>query len=145
MSGIEAAGLALAVIPLVIKQVDSYALGIEKIKVLRRYKREFKGYSVGLETQHQFLLNTLEHALEGVVDDEYEISKLINNPRGDGWADLALQHRLRSKLGRNHDVFVKNMTALAEMLDRLSRKLRIGPDYKSVSSILLAQHSWTLD
>lgn len=56
--GMEAAGLALAVLPLLVYQVGAYALGIERIKILRRYRREFKGYSIGLETQHKILLKT---------------------------------------------------------------------------------------
>ncbi|OQE35509.1 hypothetical protein PENCOP_c013G04306 [Penicillium coprophilum] len=131
VTGIEAAGLALAVLPLLINQVDAYALGIEKIKFLRRYRREFKGYSMGLETQRTILLNTLEQALEGVIDDEDKISQLISNPQGEEWASAALRHRLRSKLNRNYDVFIQNMTSLSDLLEHLTRKLRIGEDCTS--------------
>ncbi|KAJ5795317.1 hypothetical protein N7457_001916 [Penicillium paradoxum] len=133
MTGIEAAGLALAVIPLLVNQLDSYALGIEKIKILRRYRREFRGYSLGLETQRAVLLNTLENALEDIVDDEEDISRLISNPQGEEWTDVNLRTRLRSKLSRNYDVFLKNMTALSELLEDLSQRLRIGGNGKSAS------------
>lgn len=133
VTGIEAAGLALAILPLLINQVDAYALGIEKIKLLRRYRRDFKGYSVGLKTQRTILLNTLEQALEGVVDDEDKISQLINNPQGKEWANAALQGRLRRKLNRNYDIFLQNMTSLADLLEYLSRKLQITEDRTNVS------------
>ncbi|CAI7600542.1 unnamed protein product [Penicillium glandicola] len=128
VTGIEAAGLALAILPILINQVDAYALGIEKIKLLRRYRRDFKDYSVGLKTPRTILLNTLEQALEGVVDDEYEICQLINSPQGKEWACPALQSRLRRKLDRNYDVFLQNMTSLSDLLEYLSRKLQCNED-----------------
>ncbi|OQE27088.1 hypothetical protein PENFLA_c006G07578 [Penicillium flavigenum] len=129
VTGIEAAGLALAILPLLINQIDAYALGIEKIRLLRRYRRDFKDYSMGLKTQRTILLNTLEQALEGVVDDEDEIHQLINNPQGKEWANAALQSRLRRKLNRNYDVFLQNMTSLSDLLEYLSQKLHIGEDW----------------
>ncbi|KAJ6178156.1 hypothetical protein N7519_008617 [Penicillium mononematosum] len=126
VTGIEAAGLALAILPLFVNQIDAYVRGIEKIKGLRRYRREFKGYAVGLRTQHAILLNTLEQALEGVVDDEDQVSELICNPQGDGWKDPDLQKRLRWKLDRNYEVFMANMAGLSELLEQLSHKLDVG-------------------
>jgi hypothetical protein len=125
VTGIEAAGLALAVLPLFVNQIDAYVRGIEKIKGLRRYRRELKGYSVGLSTQHAILLNTLEQALEGVVDEEDQVSRLIRDPQGDGWKEPDLQKRLRWKLDRNYEVFLGNMTGLSELLELLSHKLEI--------------------
>jgi hypothetical protein len=146
VTGIEAAGLALAILPLFVNQIDAYVRGIEKIKVLRRYRREFKGYSVGLSTQHAILLNTLEQALEGVVDDEDMISKLIRDPQGEEWKDLDLQKRLRSKLNRNYDVFICNMTGLSELLEQLSHKLEIGAtDIKVGGRYLLVYPCRSLD
>lgn len=125
-SGIEVAGLALAILPLLVNQIDGYVRGIEKIKAFRSYRRELKGYSVGLSTQQTILLNTLEQALEGVVDDVDQVSELIRNPRGDGWKDPVLEKRLRCKLDRNYEVFMGNMTCLSEMIEQLSHKLGIS-------------------
>lgn len=146
VTGIEAAGLALAILPLFVNQIDAYVRGIEKIRVLRSYRREFQGYSVGLSTQHTILLNTLEQALEGVVNDEDTISKLIRDPRGDEWKDPDLRKRLQSKLGRNYDVFISNMTGLSELLEQLSHKLGItATDIKVSGQWLLVYHYRSLD
>jgi hypothetical protein len=133
VTGIEAAGLALAILPLLANQIDAYARGIEKIKGLRRYRREFKGYSIGLKTQYAILLNTLEQALEGVVNDEDQVSELIRDTKGDGWKDPDLERRLRSKLRREYDVYIENITEICERLERLSRKLEIGTTDMKVS------------
>jgi hypothetical protein len=117
-----------------VNQIDAYVRGIEKIKGLRRYRREFQGYSTGLRTQHTILMNTLEEALEGVVDDEDQVSELISDPQGEGWKSPDLQKRLRWKLDRNYEVFMGNMAGLSELLEQLAHKLEIGATDIKVSS-----------
>jgi hypothetical protein len=127
-TGTEVVGLALAILPLFVNQIDDYVRGIEKIKGLRRYGREYQGFSVNLRSQHVILLNTLENALEGVVSDEDRVSELIRDPQGDGWKDASLQTRLRQKLDRNYEPFIGNITGLSELLKRLSQKLELDID-----------------
>ncbi|KAL1850625.1 hypothetical protein Plec18170_006910 [Paecilomyces lecythidis] len=123
VTGVETAGLILAILPLLVNQIDGYARGLEKIRSLRRYRRELMRYSTGLSAQHVILLNTLELSLEGVVDNHDERWELINNPRGAGWASTQFQEKLRGKLGRNYDVFVSITKQLSDMLEELSEKL----------------------
>jgi hypothetical protein len=40
VAGIEAAGLTLAFLPRFVNQIDASILGMEKIKGLRRYRRD---------------------------------------------------------------------------------------------------------
>lgn len=126
VTGIEAVGLTLTVIPLLVNQLDSYVRGIEKVKLLRRYRRELAAYSRGLATQRAVLINTLIQTLGGIVNDEQELSELIDNPRGPGWKDPALQRKLRLRLDRNYDLFLDNMSDLNDLLLRLSKKLGIN-------------------
>lgn len=89
VTGIETAGVVLAVLPLIVNQLDSYVQGIETLKGFRtrRYRRQFEEWSTRLGTQHAILLNTLEQSLEGLVDYDDDISELLNNPRGPLWKD----------------------------------------------------------
>lgn len=48
VTGVEVAGLALALIPLLVNQLDNYARGFERIRALRRYRRELQSYATGL-------------------------------------------------------------------------------------------------
>lgn len=140
VTGIEAIGLSLAILPLLVNQLDGYVRGIEKIKVLRRYRTEFALYSRALTTQKTILLNTLEEALSAALtNSNHEISELIRSPQGEAWKDPALQNRLRQKLDRNYDVFVDNVVGLFELLDRFSRKLEINvtdTKVRSTSTVL---------
>ncbi|GAD97289.1 hypothetical protein PVAR5_5963 [Paecilomyces variotii No. 5] len=126
VTGFETAGLILAILPLLVNQVDGYARGLEKIRSLRRYQRELMRYSTGLSAQYAILLNTLELLLENVVDDHEERLELISNPRGSGWTSTQFQEKLLGKLGRNYYVVMSTTKELSDMLERLSEKLDLG-------------------
>ncbi|RDW69116.1 uncharacterized protein DSM5745_08876 [Aspergillus mulundensis] len=123
MSGVESAGLALALFPLLVNQLDNYARGIEKFKLLRRYKNALADVALELGTQRMVFLNTLEQALDGVVDDDNQVQDLISEPGGEPWRDPLLQEKLKIKLGRNYDYFVDNMASLHAMLVKLAKRL----------------------
>lgn len=134
VTGIEATGVALAILPLVVNQLDNYARGLEKIKAFRRYKWQLEDFSSGLSAQYAMMVNTLEHSLEGVVDDHDQRSDLIKNPRGAGWKDAVFQNRLIQKLGRDIVPFTGTVRALCRLLEDLSHKLGLeAGDYCSVS------------
>jgi hypothetical protein len=134
VTGIEATGVALAILPLVVNQLDNYARGLEKIKAFRRYKWQLEDFSSGLSAQYAVMVNTLEHSLEGVIDDHDQRSDLIKNPRGPGWKDPTFQSRLRQKLDRDYAPFTGTVRALCRLLEDLSHKLGLETgDYFSVS------------
>jgi hypothetical protein len=133
MSGAEVAGVVLAVLPLVVNQLDSYARGLESIKGLRRYRWELEGYSSTLSAQYAIFLNTLEIFLQDVVDDHDERSELISNPEGAGWKDSQFQKRLTENLGRDYNAFTGTVTTLCSLLKEVSNRLgRHTPDYSKV-------------
>jgi len=122
---IETVGVVLAIIPLVVNQLDAYVQGIETVKGLRtkRYRRQLEQYSTRLGTQQVILLNTLEKSLEDIVEYDDDISELIKNPQGPLWKDPTLQAKLRKKLDRNYDAFMRTMTELSISLETLAKKL----------------------
>lgn len=136
VTGIEATGVALAILPLVVNQLDNYARGLEKIRAFRRYKWQLEDFSSGLSAQYAMMVNTLEHSLEGVVDDHDQRSDLMKNPRGVGWKDPAFQNRLIQKLDRDYVPFTGTVRALCRLLEDLSHKLGLETgDYCSAISI----------
>ncbi|KAJ5953006.1 uncharacterized protein N7479_011419 [Penicillium vulpinum] len=137
VTGIEATGVALAILPLVVNQLDNYARGLEKIKAFRRYKWQLEDYSTGLSAQYAILLNTLELSLEGVVDDHDQRSELISNPRGPGWKDTAFQSRFQEKLDREYIAFNGIVKGLCGLLEDLSHKLGLETtDYSTAASTI---------
>ncbi|KAJ5371654.1 hypothetical protein N7517_003660 [Penicillium concentricum] len=137
VTGIEATGVALAILPLLVNQLDNYARGLEKIKAFRRYKWQLEDYSTGLSAQYAILLNTLELSLEGVVDDHDQRSELIRNPTGSGWKDAAFQRRLIEKLDRDYIAFTGIVNGLCRLLEDLSNKLGLETtDYSTAASTI---------
>ncbi|KAJ5285104.1 hypothetical protein N7497_005216, partial [Penicillium chrysogenum] len=124
-SKMEAAGVALAILPLVINQLDNYVQGLEVIKSFgaKRYRRELESYSSSLGTQQAIFVNTLERALDGVVEYEDGLDELKNNSLGNLWKRKNLQASLHEKLGRDFYPFNQMMIEIATLLEELSRKL----------------------
>jgi hypothetical protein len=142
-TGFEATGLALAVLPLLVNQLDGYVRGLEKIKSSRRYRLEIRGYRIVLSAQHAILLNTLELFLEDIVDDYDKRQALITDPKGPGWTSPDLQQKVVQKLGRNYGVFFETATGLSELLNSLAKKLGLkDADRLQVTLTLAALYRW---
>ncbi|KAK1148053.1 hypothetical protein N8T08_010688 [Aspergillus melleus] len=133
----EAAGLALAILPLLINQLDNYVQGLQTVKGFRakRYRQQLDSYFSNIGTQHVIFSNTLERALDGVVEYQDGIDELINNPSGEAWKQPELVKRMEKKLERNYFPFNKTMTELAALLQDLSRRLK----FEKMSS---AEKTW---
>ncbi|KAL2811571.1 hypothetical protein BJX63DRAFT_433248 [Aspergillus granulosus] len=125
MSGIEIAGVVLAVLPLIINQVDNYARGLETLRLFRkqRYLREFNGYATQLNTQQTLLRNTIERLLEDVVEYEHDLPRLMTNSDETLWQSKALEKEVKSKLEHDYDIFIANMANLLELLQTLRARL----------------------
>ncbi|KAL2782623.1 hypothetical protein BJX66DRAFT_345667 [Aspergillus keveii] len=135
-TGLEVAGLALAIFPLLVNQLDNYARGIEKIRLLARWRRSLAEYALDIGTQHVIFQNTLEQVLDGVVDDTYDATELSNDPQSDLWSDSKVQTKLKRKLGRNYEVFIGNMTGAYSILFELSKRLGIDLTQADLASDL---------
>ncbi|KAH8432926.1 uncharacterized protein LDX57_010559 [Aspergillus melleus] len=133
----EAAGLALAILPLLVNQLDNYVQGLQTVKGFRakRYRQQLDSYFSNIGTQHVIFSNTLERALDGVVDYQDGIDELINNPSGEAWKKPELVKKMEEKLERNYFPFKKTMTELAALLQDLSRRLK----FENISS---AEKAW---
>ncbi|KAJ5422788.1 hypothetical protein N7491_011233 [Penicillium cf. griseofulvum] len=130
----ETAGVALAVLPLLLNQMDNYVQGIETFKLLRskRYRRELEWYRSNLTTQETILKNTLLGLVNGVVEYEDGVDDLINNPLGYLLRRESLRSSLRQKLGISFDPFIQMMAEISNLLNDLYRKL----GWKTGSSVV---------
>lgn len=137
-TGFEAAGLALATLPLIINQLDSYVRSAEKIRMFRRYRRTLQDYCLRIETQYVILSNHIQQLLCGTVDSQDQVFELIKNPRSDLWKDAVLKAKLEQKLGPSHQVFIGNMVRVHDIICDLCEKLNIKAPYNGPVSIALA-------
>ncbi|GLI76002.1 hypothetical protein PoHVEF18_004268 [Penicillium ochrochloron] len=121
----EGAGVTLAILPLLLNQLDNYVQGLETLKGFRakRYRRELDGYLSSLGTQQAIFVNTLERSLDGVVDYQNDVDDLIGSPSGTLWKEPTLHLKLKAKMDRNYTPFERTMTEMSVLLEELSRKL----------------------
>ncbi|PLB49971.1 hypothetical protein P170DRAFT_404644 [Aspergillus steynii IBT 23096] len=121
----EAVGLALAVLPLLVNQLDNYVRGLQTVKGFRarRYRQQLDEYFSNIGTQHALFLNTLERTLDGVFEYQDGMDDLINNPSGEAWKKPELIQKMEKKLERNYVPFKKTMEELSGLLGDLNRRL----------------------
>ena len=74
VTGVETAGLVLAVFPLVVKGMQYYAEGLQTIQYWRRYRRELQNHARRIKTQWVRYLNTIELLFEGIVGSDEELA-----------------------------------------------------------------------
>jgi hypothetical protein len=125
MSGIEVAGIALAILPLIVNQLDSYVQGLETLGDLRtkRYRSKLDHYATNLGSQQASFINTLERSLEGVVEFDDGIDSLEPHEIKALWEKATVQRLLKKKLGRNYLPFMQTMKELSTLLEEIHRKL----------------------
>ena len=117
MSGVEAAGLVLAVFPIVVSGLQQFTEGIETIKNWRRYHRELSKYARTLETQRIVYLNTIERLFEGIIQSNDDLEVLMNDPGMAFSRNPQYEERLCARLGRSYGNYTRIM---ADMLDALT-------------------------
>lgn len=126
ITGIEAAGLALALLPLMLNQIDNYVQGLQTMKSFRtrRYREHLESCAAMLSGQQAILINTIGLALGDVVPAE-ELCDLMRGPEGRPSNDPKLDDALRSRLGHSYNAFAAMMSEAAKILEELSSKLEM--------------------
>ena len=136
MSGIEAAGIVLAIFPIVVNGLQQFTEGLETIKHWKRYHRELAKYSRTLETQRIVYLNTIERLFEGIIQSNDEIEAFMNDPAGAFSRNPQYEERLCARLGRSYGNYSRIMADMLDALKTARRELGIDENGK-VRPILL--------
>lgn len=87
VTGIEAISLTLAILPLMLNQLDDYIQGLQTLKLFwtRRYRKHLESCAAILGDQHAILSNTIGLALGDVSTVEFR--DLISSPDGRPWRE----------------------------------------------------------
>jgi len=123
VTGIEIAGVALAVFPIVLNGLSSLRYTARKIKNLRRYRRCLGRVVRQLDMERGKFVNTCTNILGDMVTEE--------RLSGSGWKDPEFQERLKKRLGRRTaKVFRKLMHSMTSTLDDLKDELELDKNNK---------------
>lgn len=125
MSGIEAAGIALAIFPILVSTLVRSVDGIQTIRNWRHYRIKLEDYADIMRSQKIFYMDTLEELLSDIVETDEDIELLTSEPRGDCWKTPQYEEKLRQRLGRSYEGFFWALNKMIDALNDLCKKLGV--------------------
>ena len=111
ITGVETAGLVLAIFPVAVEGLRFYLRGLESVKRWWRYARAMRDLLRALEMEKVKFEVSCEEILYEIVDTQ-DLDRLLQAPGGPEWQRPDLQSALENCLGRSLKVY---MAAIAEM------------------------------
>jgi hypothetical protein len=117
MSGLEAIGLILNILPVVIEVVDWYSGRIRG--------RESKQLADSLKNNRQIFLNSIEYLLRSVVSAE-KVKILLDKPGGDAWQDASFVDQVNEHLGDEAEGIIEKIKEIHKVLTKLQEKLPVS-------------------
>lgn len=127
MSGLEVAGIVLAVIPLFILAIEHYEDGLGPVKMLRLsvYRRQLAHYRTKLVLEYGLYTNALEELLVDIVPRQ-DLRNMITQGSGPLWKDPMLDNRLKERLGMIYDTYLIVMRQMQEVMVKIACLLDIA-------------------
>ena len=127
MSGIEVAGLVLAVLGALIKGVGGYNEVVTG--------RDVKLLVESLKDNKIMFSNSVEHLLRSIVPTD-ELSRLLNDHTGDIWRKRDLDQRVIAHLGEDAENITKKIDDIHRTLAQLQKKMPVSVhDFGPISNI----------
>lgn len=130
MSGIEAAGLVLAVFPIVVNGLQHFTESVETTKTWRRYQKELTKYSRILETQNIVYLNTIEILFDDIIQSNDELDAMMKDPVAAFSHKPQYEEKLRIRLDRSYGNYNKIMVDMLDALTAVQKELGIDENGK---------------
>lgn len=115
MSGFEAAGLALAILPLVVSAAKRYDSALSPFLRYKRFAKEAKIYSKELEIQRTIFRNECRNLLEKVIDHDAATS-MLDLLSQEPWSDGHLDAQLVQQLGESWEACAAIIELIEEQL-----------------------------
>ncbi|KAF2629517.1 hypothetical protein BU25DRAFT_456615 [Macroventuria anomochaeta] len=103
MSGIEIAGIAFGVLPILIEVVKSYSNVCKQVHTLRHYSKEVKSISEQLKVHNGIFLNEVRLLLRSIEAEE-EVESMLEDAVDQRWISKHLNDKLRTVLRDSFDV-----------------------------------------
>lgn len=126
--GVEIAGLALAVLPLLMSAAQQYNNCLGPFGRYKRFAKEARGYYKELEIQRTIFRNECRNLLEEIVDHD-AASSMLNSLSQNAWANKKLDEQLAQQLGESLTACTATIQLIEERLQDISGE---GQRFKSI-------------
>ena len=127
----EAAGIALGTMPLLISIVEDFGGAVSFLDRIRNYRSESVRLVRLLNAEHVRFRCTCEKLLQSVVP-ESEMRAFMKDPGRETWESIvSLQAgSFETKLDTMFRPYIELFNQMAEAVERLRKRLGVGPDGK---------------
>jgi len=129
MAEVAAAGLVLAVIPILISGLEHYGSALEPLEGFYRYGKELKALRRFLKCEETKFLNTCEKLLQSYVDGR-TLRLMLAQPGGPLWKNPKIQEGLQGVLHNGYTSFFDAVGEFKRDLEELVGKLDVDLDGK---------------
>ena len=124
MSGFEVAGLALAVLPLLVSAAEHYDDCIRPILRYRKIVKDIQLFQRRLEVQQALFKNQCRIVLEGIVDHDAAVRMLAVGHDDPLWRDADLERQLNESFGECLRSWVTSIDLTSEKLQEIEKESR---------------------
>jgi hypothetical protein len=128
-TGIEAAGLVLGAIPLILAGLQFYAEGISVTKRYWKYKEEVNNILYELKAENSMYINSINILLIGVVSQK-EMVEFLNDPKGTRWKEDKFDRKLRARLRTSYDSYMGSITQMVTIAEKFQEQLKLDKSGK---------------
>ncbi|KAH7398767.1 hypothetical protein DE146DRAFT_504079 [Phaeosphaeria sp. MPI-PUGE-AT-0046c] len=130
MSGIEIAGLAFGVLPILIELVKSYSTVAEGLHTFRHYSREVKAISLQLNVQNGIFLNHCRLLLR-LVEDDTAAENMLEDRSDRRWTSKELNDKLNTVLKESFDLCRAIVEGTKDVIDEIKGEMEKFDDLRA--------------
>lgn len=124
MDPVTAAGLALAVVPLVISALENYEYTLQPIVIFsRRYRKEIKRFQDALKVQKVDFANECCLLLHSVTCNRGNV--MVDDLQHMLWQEGGLEDRLKARLNESYDACVTALSLINTLLADILKETKI--------------------
>lgn len=125
ITGVETAGLVLAIFPLLVSALEHYQEGFESLSDWWKFRTEFLGFIHVIGRQAILFDENLEELLSPIITSDAEMDTLLRDPTGPSWRHAELEAKLRRRLPKSYESYRNAIDDMKETMDALQKKLGI--------------------
>lgn len=130
MSGIEIAGLAFGVLPILVELVKSYSTVADGLHTFRHYSREVKAISLQLNVQNGIFLNHCRLLLR-LVEDDKAAEDMLEDKSDRRWTSKELNDKLSTVLKESFDLCRDIVEGTKDVVDEMRVELEKFNDLRA--------------
>ena len=134
LTGVETAGIVLAVLPLFISAFEHYSDGLEPIKAFWEIDRLLPIQIRRLRNQHVHFEQTLRILLSQIVDAD-EVEEMIAAPNSDVWKTPEMQARLEQQLQESYNAYQDTVSHMEDIMKSIAKDFKMDHSQRVRKSV----------